>query len=110
MALHAHSVALEAIRALRPIVTAVARHDGGLAKQMREAASSVVLNIGESQRSDPGNARARLHSAAGSARETRSALELACAWGYVAPSSVEPAEELLDRVAAMLWRLTHPRA
>ena len=110
MTLHAHSIALEAIRALRPIVSAVARHDSGLAKQMRDAASSIVLNLGEAQRSDPGNSRARLNTAAGSARETRSALELACAWGYVAPSSVTQAEELLDRVAAMLWRLTHPRA
>ena len=110
MNLHAHSVALDAIRALRPIVLAVARHDRGLAQQMREAASSVVLNLGEAQRSDPGNARARLHTAAGSAQETRSALQLACAWGYVEPSSVEPADELLDRVAAMLYRLTHPRS
>ena len=98
MNLHAHSVALDAIRALRPIVLAVARHARGLAQQM------------EAQRSDPGNARARLHTAAGSAQETRSALQLACAWGYVEPGSVEPADELLDRVAAMLYRLTHPRS
>ena len=109
MSLHAHSVAIEAIRALRPILTAIARHDRGLASQMREAANSMVLNLGEGQRSDPGTARARFHNAAGSTRETRSALELACAWGYVEPASVAQADELLDRVAAMAHRLTHPR-
>jgi four helix bundle protein len=110
MKLHVLTVALEAIRALRPIVQAVARHDAGLAKQMREAGSSVVLNLAEGLRSDPGNARARFYSAAGSTQETRSALLLASAWGYVEAASVEPAEALFDRVAAMLYRLTHPRS
>ena len=109
MTLQAHSVALEAIRALRPILPAVARHDRGLANQMREAANSIVLNIGEGQPSDPGTARARFHNAAGSTRETRSALELACAWGYVEPSSVALADALLDRVPAMVHRLAYPR-
>lgn len=109
MALHVLTVALEAVRALRPIVAAVARHDRGLAKQMREAASSAVLNLGEGERSDPGNAQARFNTAAGSTRETRSALQVACAWGYVTQAAVEPVDELWDRVAAMVWRLTHAR-
>ena len=109
MALHVHSVALEAVGTLRPLVEAVARHDKELAKQLRTAASSVVLNIGEAERSDAGNARARLFTAAGSTREVRSALALACAWGYVPADRIGPSEQLLDRVAAMLYRLPRGR-
>ena len=45
--------------------------------------------------------------AAGSAAETGSALRLARVWGYVDGPSVAVVEALLDRVLAMLWRLTH---
>jgi len=109
MGLHVHAVALEAVAALRPIVTQLSRHDPDLSKQLRRAASSIVLNLAEAERSDPGNSRARLHSAAGSAAESRAALGLAAAWGYLEPGHMAGAEALLDRVAAMLFRLTHPR-
>jgi type II secretory pathway component PulM len=47
--------------------------------------------------------------AAGSAAEVRAALALARAWTFVPPARLATAETLLDRVLAMLWRLTHPR-
>ena len=106
MALQVHQVALETITALRPLVPLIRRHDRSLAVQLTRAASSIVLNVGEAEYSDPGNRRARLHSAAGSANETRSALLVAAAWGYVSEPRARPAAELLDRVVAMLWRLT----
>lgn len=43
------------------------------------------------------------------APEGRRALGLARAWGYVVPAAFEPADQLADRVLAMIWRLTHPR-
>ena len=109
MSLQVRTLALEAIQALAPIASAIARHDRSLATQLRTAASSVVLNIAESEQSDPGNARARLHTAAGSARETRAALQLASAWGYVERERMLGADQLLDRVSAMLWRLLHSK-
>jgi len=45
--------------------------------------------------------------AAGSAAEVRAALEVAGAWGMIDAAPVAEAE--LDRVLAMVWRLTHPR-
>jgi hypothetical protein len=36
----------------------------------------------------------------------RAALEVAVAWGYVDAMSLAEVEALLDRVLAMLWRLT----
>jgi four helix bundle protein len=87
----------------------IQRRDRSLASQLTRAASSIVLNIGEAEYSDPGNRRARFHSAAGSANETRSALQVALAWGYIRESQARPAAELLDRVLAMLWLLTRGR-
>jgi hypothetical protein len=51
----------------------------------------------------------RLHSwrvAAGSAEEVRAALRVAEAWGDLSAAEVSAAIVLLDRLLAMLWRLT----
>jgi len=106
MPLQVHQVALESITALRPLMPRIRRCDRSLAVQLTRAASSIVLNIGEAEYSDPGNKRARLHSTAGSANESRSALSVALAWGYVSEQQARPAAECLDRVVAMLYRLT----
>jgi len=45
--------------------------------------------------------------AAGSAAEVRATLEVALAWGYLDAAPLAAAE--VDRVLAMLWRLTHRR-
>ena len=109
MSLHAHQIALEAIGALRPLMPLIQRRDRKLAEQLRAAASSMVLNLAEAEYSDPGTQRARLHSAAGSASESRAALRVAVAWGYVAGAQAEEPAALIDRVLAMLWRLTRGR-
>ena len=46
-------------------------------------------------------------TAAGSASETRSALQVAVAWGYLPNAECGTADQLLDRILAILWRLTH---
>ena len=93
--------------ALRPVLGELLKSDRSLADQLRRAASSVVLNIAEGNRR---TGKDRLHFfriAAGSAAEARAALEVARAWGMVGAAPVAEAE--LDRVLAMLWRLTHRR-
>lgn len=105
-----HAIALAAIRSLRPAVTRIQRHDRSLAQQLRDALSSVALNIGEASYSDPGNKRARFHTAAGSANESRSALSVALAWGYVSEEEIAEGLALLDRVVAMLFRLVNGRS
>ena len=103
----AEQVALEVIRDIRPLLEQVRRQDRGLFDQMRRAASSVVLNIGEGQASDGGNARARYAMAAGSAREVSAALRVAVAWGYVGEGAAQGIEMKLDRVRRTLWGLRH---
>lgn len=106
--LHVHVTAIETIRLLRPLLRRINRFDVALAKQITRAASSIALNIGEGQHSQGGTRRQRYLSAAGSAGETRSALQVAEAWGYVSQPECEKVLGNLDQIVAMLWKLTHP--
>jgi four helix bundle protein len=102
---HALGVAIEAVEVLRPVVARIRAADRDLGEQLRRALSSIALNIAEGHRSQGGHRIARFCTAAVSTAESRAALRLAVAWGYVTGSVVQPGEELLDRVAAMLHRL-----
>ena len=82
--LRIYPVILTTLRALRPAIEQIERHDADLARQMRKAATSVVLNTGEGMYSRKGLRAARYHVALGSMRETLSALEAAEALGYIA--------------------------
>ena len=65
----------------------------------------VLRHVAEGNRSQGGNRLARFSTAAGSTGESRAALRVAVAWGYVGAREIEAAEALLDRVAAMLHLL-----
>jgi hypothetical protein len=69
--------------------------------------SSIVLNIGEAEYSDPGNRRARFFTAAGSTNETRRALQLAEVWGYVSAAQIEHTLRRLSEAQAILWKLSY---
>lgn len=107
MALQVTQISLELIRALRPLMPRLRQRDKSLADQLRRAATSITLNLGEAQYSDPGNRRARLCTAAGSAGETLLALQSAEEWGYLSASQTAAALALCGRVIAILWRMTH---
>ncbi|HLK38805.1 MAG TPA: four helix bundle protein [Polyangiaceae bacterium] len=74
---------LVAVRLLRGVVAAIEKRDADLARQLKRAGSSVVLNLAEGSGSAGGIRRARYRTALGSARETLACLETAEAWGYV---------------------------
>jgi four helix bundle protein len=103
----AHDVSLELIRELRVLLPAIQRFDRDLATQLRTAATSVTLNLSEGQRSGGGNQRRHYEIAHGSANEVKGALAVAQAWGLLADPS--RARAILDRLLALLWRLTHPK-
>ena len=102
-------LALDVLGRLRPVLEFIRARDRDLADQLRRSASSIALNLAESNGSDSGNRRARLRTALGSTQETRAALRVAQAWQYLSRSQVDPLEADLDRVAAMTFRLLHPR-
>lgn len=107
MKLQVMNNAIAVITALRPALAKIRRDDAALYKQIRDALNSSVLNIGEAEYSDSGNRKARFHTACGSASEARAGIRAACAWGYVGAPMVEPGLAELDRVIAILWKLTH---
>jgi four helix bundle protein len=98
-------VALQAVETLCPVVARIRQCDRDLGEQIRRALSSVALNIGEGSGNEGGTRLARYSTAAGSNAEVRAALRVAIAWGYVSGTEVEAGEQLLDRIAAMLYRL-----
>lgn len=102
----ARDVTFEAVKAAAPLLPRIAKHDKDLHSQIRRALQSAALNCAESQYSDPGNRRARLHTAAGSANEARAGLELAVTFGYVTQADAARADALLDRALGLLWPLT----
>jgi four helix bundle protein len=106
MALIVADLSIELIETLRPLMPRIKARDKSLEDQIRRAASSIALNIGEGEYSDPGNRRARYFTAAGSAGETMAALRVAIGWGVVSRSEGERAVALLKRIIPMLWKLT----
>jgi four helix bundle protein len=106
MTWHVLEVSLELIRCLRDVVATLARYDADLAAQIRRAASSVPANLGEGQRRAGRDCRYHYRVAAGSAEEVRAALRTAAAWGYVDADTVARPLALLDRLGAMLYRMT----
>ncbi len=106
MAFQVADLGIELVEALVPLKQRIKQRDKALADQLSRAASSISLNCAEAEYSDPGNRRARLHTAAGSAGETRMALRLAVAWRYVPSLEAETARALVERVVAILWKVT----
>jgi four helix bundle protein len=102
---HVLDLAIRAIEVLRPVVERIRRHDRDLGEQLRTALSSVALNLAEGSRSQGGHRLARFSTASGSNAESRTALRVAIAWGYVEARDVEAGERPLDSVGAMLYRL-----
>jgi four helix bundle protein len=98
---------LQIIKSLKPVVRRIEMRDRNLADQLKRAATSVALNVSESNYAKGANRKAHLHLAAGSANESRAALRVASAWGYVEASEMSAVQDKLDHCVAVLWKLTH---
>jgi four helix bundle protein len=100
----AYEVALDLVRALRPVVAKLRTYSADAADQVERAATSVVLNLAEGSRRHGRDPRRFYAIAHGSAGEIRGALELAEAWGWQIECA--HAHALLDRELGLLWGLT----
>jgi four helix bundle protein len=99
------SLVTETVRAMKPLVEKVHRHEADLARQIRRAMNSVGLNLAEALGSDAGNRRARLHTALGSVREVRMGLSMAAGWGHIDEAEARVVDAKLDRIAARTYGL-----
>ena len=107
MSFDAHDRSLDLIRCLNGVLRRIRSRNRSLCNQLERALASIPLNLAEG-RQRVGRDRLQLYRvAAGSAAETSSALQVAVAFGYCTREELEPALDLLDRVTAMLYRLTH---
>jgi four helix bundle protein len=102
--LTAYTVALDLIRALRPVVAQLRKHSPDAADQVERAASSIVYNIAEGSRRSGRDPKRFYDMAHGSAGEIRGALDVADAWGWQVDT--EQARALLDREIGLLFGLT----
>jgi four helix bundle protein len=100
-------ISLSVLEQLTSVETKIRQRRKSLADEIGRAAESVALNISEA-RQRAGLDRADLfRRAAGSASELTTALRIARARGYITPAEFTAVDTTLDRVRAMLWRLTH---
>src|SRR5688572_6078287 len=102
--LRIYPVMLETLSRIRPSLGLIERKDPDLARQLRRAASSSVLNVAEGMYSRGRNRGARYSTALGSAREALSCLEVARAMFGIRLDDAVAKD--LDRIIATLVKLT----
>ncbi len=107
--LRIYPVALEMARGAGEVAVAIERRDSDLARQMRRAMCSVVLNIAEGMSNTQGHKRQRYQTALGSAREVKASVDVAQAMGYIGKID-ERLVDKMDHVIATLGRLVFGKA
>ena len=97
--LRIYETILQVLAELVPVVAKIETHDRDLGRQLRRAATSIVLNTAEACGNTGGTRRERFRSALGSAQESVACIDAAVALGYI--EGVE---------AGLLDKLDHVRA
>jgi four helix bundle protein len=93
------------LESLAITIKTIERHDNDLARQLRRAGASVVLNIAEGSYARGRNRKALYNVALGSAKEVRAALDVAKAFRYLAAID-ESIAARLNVICGVLYKLT----
>ena len=99
-------VSLELASSLRRPLEQLWTRNRDLHDQIRRATVSISLNLAEGRERNGADRRYHWRIAAGSAGEVRTGLRLATALGELDADGLQVPMALLDRVCAMLFRLT----
>ena len=100
-------LSLTVMERIAPIEQKIRLRRKSLADELGRAAESVALNVSEA-RQRAGLDRADLYRrASGSAAELTTALRIARIRGFITAEDFAAIDAVLDRVRAILWRLTH---
>ena len=108
--LRIHDDMLDVIRSMRGALGAIDKRDADLARQLRRAASSVVLNLAEGSGSFGRVRTVRYRTALGSARETLACLQTAEAFGYARRVPEIPVQIPLPNVPCEVELTPAPRS
>ena len=102
--LRIYSDTVTLLSTLRPVIAGIARQDRDLARQLRRAATSVLLNLAEGAGQRGGHRRERYRTALGSVLEVRACIDAGVALGYL--KTPEPAlHDRLEKITRTLHRL-----
>jgi len=99
-------VSLQFLEELVPLEAQIRRKSASLGKQLADASESISLNLGEGRRRRDGDRRRHYEMADGSASEVTTALRIAVRKHYITAAQFAAVDVTLDRVRAMLYRLT----
>ena len=105
-----YALALEMVASVYRLAGEVERRDRDLARQMRRAAASVVLNLAEGMSSQGGRKVSRYFDSMGSARETVACLHVCVATRSLSQAKVDADLVRLDRILGGLYRRCHKRS
>ena len=106
--LHIYPVILAFVTDVHPFIERIGRHDPDLAKQLRRASASVVLNTAEGMYARGRQRTASYNIALREMRESYAALEVAVRLRYIAPLP-DAFEDRIERIIGTLVRLSFPR-
>ena len=106
--LHIYPVMLDFVADIHPLIGRIGRHDPDLAKQLRRASTSVVLNTAEGMYARGRQRAACYNVALREMRESYAALEVSVRLRYLAPLAPE-LEERVAHILGTLVRLSFPR-
>lgn len=108
MGFKALELTIDFIEQSRDVVKKIRMHDRDLASQITRSATSIALNLSEGSGREMKDRIHLFRTALGSAKETKTALDVARAWGWLSAEDVKKPAALLDQILAIAWRLTHP--
>jgi four helix bundle protein len=103
--LRVYDLLLHITRQLRPVIDAIEKRDGDLARQMRRALPSSLLNAAEGTLARGRNGSLRFCSAMTSLRETLACIDGAVALGYIADVDAALRDDI-DHALAILFKLS----